>query len=80
MSFLLNKLSVTDHGPLVLPNQSSGDQISPQPKASSDQIVPQHEKATLEVAKRFIKVIVFTKSSWPILSDDKYSMVEEPLK
>jgi hypothetical protein len=33
--------------------------------------------ATFEVVKRFMKAIVFTKTPWPILSDDKYTMVEE---
>ena len=64
----------------MLHNKSSGDQTIPQPKASSDQNVPQHQKATFEVAKRFMKAIVFTKAPWPILSDNKYSMVEEAWK
>jgi len=84
MSALLNKSSEADHAPfaraLVLPNKSSGDQNIPQPKANSDQNVPQHQKATFEVAKRFMEAIVFTKTPWPILSDDKYSMVEEAWK
>jgi len=50
-SSLLNKLSESDRAPftraLVLPNKPSGDQNSPQPKASSNQNVPQHEKDTL---------------------------------
>jgi hypothetical protein len=45
-SSLPNKLSVSYCTPstraLVLPNKSSGDQNSPQPKASSDQNIPQH--------------------------------------
>jgi hypothetical protein len=83
-SALLNKFSDSDRATsgraLVLPNQSSGDQNIPQPKASSDQNVPQHQKATFEVAKRFMEAIVFTKTPWPILSDEKYSMVEEAWK
>jgi len=83
-SALLNKSSESDHAPsaraLVLPNKSSGDQNIPQPKASSDQNVPQHQEGTFEVAKRFMEAIVFTKTPWPILSDDKYSMVEEAWK
>src|SRR5882757_5598110 len=83
-SALLNKFSESDHATsgraLVLPNKSSGDQNIPQPKASSDQNVPQHQKATFEVAKRFMEAIVFTKTPWPILSDEKYSMVEEAWK
>jgi len=64
----------------VLPNKSSGEQNSPQPKANSDQKVPQHQKATFEVAKMFREAIVFTKNPLPILSDDKYLMVEEAWK
>jgi len=83
-SSLLDKLSESDRAPstqaLVLPNQSSGDQNSPQPKSSSDQNVPQHQNATFEVAKRFMEAIIFTKTPWPILSDDKYLMVEEAWK
>jgi len=83
-SALFNKSSESDRAPsaraLVLPNKSSGDQNSPQPKASSDQNVPQHQKATFDVVKRFMEAIVFKKTPWPILSDDKYSMVEEAWK
>jgi len=79
-SALLNKLSESDSTPsapaLVLPNQSSGDQDIPQPKASSDQNVPQHQMGTFEVAKSFMEAIVFIKNPWAIMSDDKYSMVE----
>ena len=83
-SSLLNKLSESDSAPsawaLVLPNQSSGDQNSPQPKASSNQNVPQHQKAPFEVAKWFMEAIVFAKILWPIFSDDTYSMAEEAWK
>ena len=83
-SSLLNKLSESDCSPsvqaLVLPNMSSGDHNIPQPKASSDENVPQHQKATFEVTEMFIEAIVFTKTPWPILSNDKYSMVEEAWK
>jgi hypothetical protein len=80
-SSFLNNLSASDHAPstqaLVIPNKSSGDQNSPQPKASRDQNVPKHEKATFEVAKRIMEAIVLTKTRWPILSDIKHSLVEE---
>jgi len=80
----LKKLTESDCAPsawaLVLPNKLSKDQNSPQSKASSNQNVPQHQKATVEVAKRFMEAIVFTKTPWPILSDDKYWMVEEAWK
>jgi hypothetical protein len=59
---------------------SSGDQNVAQPKASADQNVPQHQKATFEVVKRFMEAIVFTKIHWPISYDDKYSMVEDAWK
>jgi len=83
-SYLLNRLSESDCTPsaraLVLPNKSSSDHNIPQPKASSNQNVSQHQKATFEAAKRFMQAIVFTKTPWPILSNDKYSMVEEASK
>jgi len=82
-SALPNKSPESDHAPsaLALPrSKSSGDQDAPQPKASSDQNVPQHQKATFEVVKRFMEAIVFTKTTQPRLSDDKYSMVEEVRK
>jgi hypothetical protein len=50
----------------------------PQQKPSGgDHNVPQHQKATFDVAKRFMEAIVFTKTPWPITSDEKYSMVDE---
>jgi hypothetical protein len=83
-SSLFNKLSESDHVPsswtLVLPNKSSGDQNCLQPKASSNLNIPQHHKATFELAKKFMEAIVFTKTPWPILSHTKYSMVDEAWK
>jgi len=82
-STLLNKSSESGHAPSAqtLPQpKSSGDQNALQSKASADQNVPQQQKATFEVAKRFMEAIVFTKTPWLILSDDKYSMVEETWK
>jgi len=82
-SALLNKLSESDCAtstqalPLLKP---SGNLNVPQPKASADQNGPQHQKATFEVAKRFMEAIVFTETPSPIVSDDKYSMVEEAWK
>jgi len=79
-STLLNKSSVPDSAlstQALLQPKPSGDQNAPQPKASADQNVPQNQKATLEVAKRFMEEIVIMKTAWPILSDDKYLMVEE---
>jgi hypothetical protein len=80
---LLNKSSEFDHAPSsqTLPQpKSSGDQNALQPKASADQNVPQNQKATFDVANRFMEAIVFMKTPWPILSDDKYLMVEEAWK
>jgi len=65
---------------VLLQPKSSGDQTALQPKARADQNVPQHQKATFEVAKRFMEAIVFTKPPWPILSHDKYSIIEEAWK
>jgi len=65
----------------VLPlSKAGGDQNVPQPKAGGDHNVPQHQQATFEVAKRFMEPIVFTKTSCPIISDKKYSMVDEAWK
>jgi hypothetical protein len=61
---------------LPLP-KASGDQTVPQPNAGGDHNIPQHQKATFEVAKRFTEAIVFTMTPWPIISDEKYSMVDE---
>jgi len=82
-STLLNKLSESDHAPSTqaLPlRKSSGDQNVPQPKVSADQNVPRHQKATCEVAKRFMEAIIFTKTPWPILSNIMYLMIEEAWK
>jgi hypothetical protein len=66
----------------VLPlAKAGGDQNVPQQKpGSGDHNIPQHHKAMFEVAKRFIEAIVFTKTPWPIISDEKYSMVDEAWK
>ena len=62
---------------LPLP-KAGGDHNMPQQKpGGGDHNVPQHQKATFEVAKWFMKAIVFTKTPWPIISDEKYSMVDE---
>jgi len=50
----------------------------PQQKpGGGDHNVPQHPKATFEVPKWFMVAIVFTKTPWPIISDEMYSMVDE---
>jgi len=48
-----------------------------QKRGGGDYNVPQHQKATFEVAKRFMEAIVYTKTPWPIISDEKYSMVDK---
>jgi len=64
---------------LPLP-KAGGDQSVPQRKASGDPHVPQHQTATIEVAKRLMEEIFFTKTPWPIISDEKYSMVDDACK
>jgi len=64
---------------LPLP-KAGGDQNISQPNAGGDHNIPQHQNATFEVAKRFMEAIVFTKTPWPIISDGKYSMVDEAWK
>jgi len=39
--------------------------------------VPQHQKASFEVAKRLMEAIVFAMTPRLIISDEKYSMVDE---
>ena len=68
-SALLIKSSKSDCTPSaqVLPqSKCSGDQNASQPKARSDQNVPQHQKATYEVMKTFMKAIQFMKTPCPI--------------
>jgi len=82
-SALFNTSSESDCAPpaqALLRTKSSGDKNAPQPQTKADQNVPQHQKATFDVAKRFIEAIVFTKTPWPILFDDKYSKVEQAWK
>ena len=72
-SALLNKWSESDRAPSTqaLPQpKSSGDQNAPEPQASGDENFPQRQKATFDLAKRLVEAIVFTKTPWPILSDD----------
>jgi len=73
---ILHKSDILPAQVLPLP-KAGGDHDVPQPNASGDHNVPQHQKATFEVAKRFIKGIVLTKTPWPIICDEKYSMVDK---
>jgi hypothetical protein len=62
---------------LPLP-KAGGDHNMPQQKpGGGDHNVPQHPTATFEVGTRFMEEIVFTKTPWPIISDEKYWMVDE---
>jgi len=56
---------------------AGGDHSVPQPKAGGDHDIPLHRQATFEVAKRLMEAIVFTNTPWPIISDEKYSMVDK---
>jgi len=82
-STLLNQLSKSDGAPstqaLPLP-KCSGAQTIPQPTASPDRNIPQHQRGTFEVSKRCIEAIIFRKTAWPIFFGDKYSMVEDARK
>jgi len=49
----------------------------PQQKASRNQHVPDHQKATLDVLKRFMEAIVFTKTPGPVGSNERYSIVDK---
>ena len=80
-SLIVNNLSMSDQTPSAQALlKSSWDQNVPQPMASGKQNVPQHQKATFEVVNRFMEAIILTKTSWQILSDDKYSRDEEVWK
>jgi len=42
--------------------------------------IPQRRKATFDVVNRFIEAVVLTQTPWPIISDEKYSIVDKALK
>jgi len=65
--------------PLLLPKAGGDNKVS-QPKAGGDHNIPPHQMATFEVAKLLMKTIVFTRTPWSIISDEKYSMVGESWK
>jgi len=64
---------------LPLP-KAGGDQNAPQPKTCGDHNIPQYHNATFEVAKWFMKAIVFTNTHWPISSNHMYTIVDEAWK
>jgi hypothetical protein len=61
----------------VLVPKAGGDQNVPQPNASGDHNVPEHQKVAFKIPKRLMEEIVFTETPWPIISDEKYSTVDE---
>jgi len=65
--------------PLPLPTVG-GDQIVPQPKASGDHNIHQHQQATFEVAQWFKEAIISTENPWPIISSKKYLVIDEAWK
>jgi len=64
---------------LLLP-KACGDRNVHEPKAGGDHNLPQHQEATFELVKQFLEAIVFTKTTWQIISDEKYSMFDEAWK
>jgi len=78
-SMLLNELCKSD---LASPihvlqlSKSTRDLHVSQPKASGDYNGPQYCKATFEVMKMSLAVMVFTMTVWPIRSDKMYSIVK----
>ena len=72
---ILRESDIVPAQALPLPT-AGGDDSDPQPKAGGDHNVRQHQKPTFVVANLFTWAIVFTKTDWPIHSDEKYSMVD----
>jgi hypothetical protein len=62
---------------LPLPKAGGDHNMPQQTPGGGDHNVPQHQQNTFEVAKRFMEAIVFTKTPWPIISNEKYSMVDD---
>jgi hypothetical protein len=62
---------------LPFPKAGGDHNMRQQKPGGGDHNVPQHQKATFEVAKRFMEAILFTQTPWPIISDEKYSMVDK---
>ena len=73
---LLRESDVVPAQALPLP-KAGGDRNVLQPKGRGDHNVHRHQKSTFEVAKQFMKPIIFTKNPRPIISDEKYSKVDE---
>ena len=73
---ILRESDIVPAQALPLP-KAGGDHGVLQPKAGGDHNVPQHQKATFQVAKRFMEAIVYTKTPSPVISNEKYSMIDE---
>jgi len=73
---ILRKSYIVPTLALPLP-KAGGDHSVPQPKDRGDHSVPQNQKANFEVAKQFIEAIAFTMTPWPVISDEKYLMIDE---
>jgi len=76
---ILRESDVVPAQELPLP-EADGDQNVPQPTAGGDHNISHHQNGTYEVAKRFMKEIVFSWTPWPIISAEKYSMVDKAWK
>jgi len=76
---ILRESDVIPAQALPLPN-ADGDENVPQPMAGGDRNVPHHHRAIVEVAKHFIEAIVFPKTPWPIISNEKDAMVDDTWK
>jgi len=55
--------------------KTGGDHNVLQTQVGGDHSVPKYKKVTIEVAKQHMEANVFTKTPWPVISDEKYSMV-----
>jgi len=80
---LLNKLTRCDYAApaIVCPlPKCSRDWKIEQCKASGIQFISTYKMATVQIAYRLMKAIVFTKTPWPILSNEKCTMVAEACK
>jgi hypothetical protein len=77
---LLNTSSKSDRAPspqVLLQFKSSGNQDVPHSKSSADPHIAEHQKATVEIATRFIEAIVFMQTPGAILFNDMYAMLDE---
>jgi hypothetical protein len=76
----INVSPESDHLQALLLSKACGNHNVLQQTAGGDHNVPQHQKAIFGAVKWFKEAIEFTKTSWPIISDEKYSLVDEAWK